>query len=140
MSLMPLLAVLIGAIIAVYARVQVDPKVAPYMALACLAGLDTLLGGIRSAAEGQFKKDVFVTGFISNVLFASFLAWLGDQIYINLLFAVALVLGARIFNNLSLIRRHLLTRYQDYIARKRELAAQQTQAATTTGTGPEVQS
>jgi hypothetical protein len=48
--------------------------------------------------------------------------------------AVALVLGARIFTNLSLIRRYVLTKWQDARERKRlqELAAKaqaQAQAA-----------
>jgi len=54
------------------------------------------------------------------------LAWLGDRIGIDLFLAVALVLGARIFTNLSLIRRYLLTKWQDAKERKRlqQLAAQ----------------
>ena|SRR5690242_14923699 len=93
--------------------------VGQYLAVACLAGLDSVCGGIRSGLEGKFRNDVFITGFIFNILIAFFLAWLGDQIYIDLFLAVALVLGARIFNNLSLIRRFLLTKWQDNRERKR---------------------
>jgi small basic protein len=98
-----------------------------YIAIACLAGLDTVLGGIRSGLEGKFYNDVFISGFISNIVIAFFLAWLGDQIGVNLFLAAALVLGARIFTNLSLIRRFLLTKFQD--ARERRRA--QGQAGTT---------
>ncbi len=120
MILIPILAMLVGALIALIVVFPIhNLLVAQYMAVACLAGLDTVLGGIRSGLEGKFHTDVFTTGFISNILIAFFLAWLGDKMGINLSLAVALVLGARIFTNLSLIRRFLLTKWQDARERKR---------------------
>jgi len=92
---------------------------AQYVAIACLAGFDTVCGGIRSGLEGKFHNEVFVTGFVFNVAIAFFLAWLGDQIGVPLFLAAALVLGSRIFTNLSLIRRFLLTKWQDARDRKR---------------------
>ncbi len=124
--LVPIVALIIGALMAMQFVHPVTGASGQYLAVACLAGLDTVCGGMRSGMEGKFHTDVFVTGFISNVLIASFLAWLGDQIlYINLFLAVALVLGSRIFTNLSLIRRFLLTKWQD--ARERERLQRQAQ-------------
>lgn len=123
---MNLVALTLMAAIAVAAIVLVSPLPgAPgqYIAIACLAGLDTILGGIRSGLEGKFYNDVFITGFVSNIGIAFFLSWLGDQIGVNLFLAAALVLGARIFTNLSLIRRFILTKYQD--ARQRRLEQRQ---------------
>jgi small basic protein len=118
--LIPILAMLVGALIAVIVVLPIHNQIiAQYLAVACLAGLDTVLGGIRSGLEAKFHTDVFTTGFISNILIAFFLAWLGDKMGINLSLAVALVLGARIFTNLSLIRRFLLTKWQDARERKR---------------------
>lgn len=96
-----------------------------YMAVACLAGLDTICGGIRSGLEGKYTNEVFISGFVSNIFISFFLAFLGDRIGIDLFLAVALVLGARIFTNLSLIRRYLLTKWQDAKERRRlqEMAA-----------------
>ena len=111
---------IVGAIIAVFVVHPIhNPVLALYLAVGCLAGLDTVLGGVRSGLEGKFHTDVFLTGFVSNVVIAFFLAWLGDRIGVNLSLAVALVLGARIFTNLSLIRRFLLTKWQDARERKR---------------------
>jgi small basic protein len=112
--LIPFIALVLGAALALALNVQpVTSFYGQYLAVACLAGIDTICGGIRSGLEGKFRNDVFVTGFLSNVLIAFLLAWFGDRIYINLYIAVALVLGARIFTNLSLIRRYVLTRLQD---------------------------
>jgi small basic protein len=117
--LVPILAILIGAFIAVQFVGPVKGLPGQYLAVACLAGLDSVCGGIRSGMEGKFHNDVFITGFVANILITFFLAWLGDQIFIDLFLAVALVLGARIFTNLSLIRRFLLTKWQDARQKKK---------------------
>lgn len=100
-----------------------------YLAVACLAGLDTVLGGIRSAYDNNFQNDVFVTGFVANTVIAFLIAWLGDQIGINLYLVVALVMGMRIFNNLSLIRRFVLVQVKDAI-KKRQVAKEAAVQAT----------
>jgi small basic protein len=117
--LVPIVALIIGAAIALSLGRPLPGVAGQYLAVACLAGLDSVCGGVRSGLEGKFHNDVFVSGFIFNIIIAFFLAWLGDKIFIDLFLAVALVLGARIFNNLSLIRRFLLTKWQDNRERKR---------------------
>jgi len=116
---LPLVALFIGIVIGTFFNGQIDPRYSVYFGITCLAGLDTVCGGIRSGLEGKFRNDVFLTGFVSNTLIAYFLAWLGDRIGINLYVAVAFVLGWRLFTNLSLIRRTALTRWQDAQERKR---------------------
>ena len=122
MIFLPFVAILVGACIALFLKLPIQGIALQYLAIACLAGLDTVLGGIRSGLEGKFQNDVFITGFFGNVIIAFFLAWLGDHIYQNLFLAVALVLGSRIFTNLSLIRRFLLTMWQDSEARRKQAA------------------
>ncbi len=102
-----------------------------YLAVAVIAGIDTVFGGLRSALEEKFRTDIFVTGFFSNMLIAFFLAWLGDQIGINLFLAAALVLGSRVFTNLSLIRRILITQWQEARQRRRLEGEQQSQMGST---------
>ncbi|MDH4387624.1 MAG: small basic family protein [Fimbriimonas sp.] len=120
MILVPIIALLLGAILALGLKVRVGDSMAQYLAVACLAGLDTVLGGMRSAYESKFQTDVFLSGFFANVLIAFFIAWLGDQIGINLYMVVALVMGMRIFTNLSLLRRYLLVRATDWIAKRKK--------------------
>jgi small basic protein len=122
---LPIVALAVGILVGAFLNAGVDPRFSIYFGIACLAGLDTVCGGVRSGLEGKFRNDVFVTGFVSNVLIAFFLAWLGDRIGINLYVAVAFVLGARLFTNLSLIRRSALTKWQDAQERKRLQAVAQ---------------
>lgn len=133
MNFVPILALAVGFLIPFLFKVGPLTGVSGlYLGVACLAGLDSLLGGIRSGLEGKFHNDVFVTGFVANVLIAFFLAWLGDQIGLDLFLVAVLVMGGRIYTNLSLIRRFMLTKYKDAQERLR-LKEQQTQQAQING-------
>jgi small basic protein len=92
---------------------------ASYLSLATLAGLDSIFGGIRAGLEGKFHHDIFLSGFIANTLLAVGLAYLGDQMDLDLFLAAVVALGGRIFLNLSLIRRYWLT--QATVSKKKDL-------------------
>jgi len=118
--LIPIVAFIVGLLLArAFSLHGISGYQGQYLAVACLAGIDTVFGGIRSVLESKFNGMVFITGFVSNTVIAFFLAWLGDRIGIDLYVAVGLVLGARIFTNLSLIRRFIITRLQDNADRKK---------------------
>lgn len=114
---LPVLGLIIGFCI-YWAPVHLPSSLSSYVSLAALAGLDSVFGGIRAGIEGKFHDDVFYSGFLVNTLLAALLAYLGDQIGVDLLLAAVVALGGRIFLNLSLIRRYLLT--QTMLSRKRE--------------------
>ena len=105
------IALLVGALsfAAVYfSGVTLPTQYAQYLSLAALAGMDSLIGGVRAGTEGKFKSDVFISGFLTNTLLAAFLAYLGDLMGQPLGLAAVVALGGRIFVNLSIIRRHWL--------------------------------
>jgi len=108
-----------------FQSMQVAPELAsayaPYLSLATLAGLDTLLGGIRAGIEGRFQDDIFISGFVLNTLLAAALAYLGDRIGVDLFLAAVVALGGRVFLNLSLIRRYYLTKLT--LAKRKEVVS-----------------
>ncbi|MBL8049491.1 MAG: small basic family protein [Chthonomonas sp.] len=118
MILIPVFALILGLLIGLLPSQDLRGPAGVYLAVACLAGLDTVCGGIKSNFEGRFAADVFVSGFFTNCLLAFFLAWMGDQIGVDIFLVCALIFGQRIFNNLSLIRRHLLQSYNDWKKRR----------------------
>lgn len=83
-----------------------------YMGVALLAGLDSILGGLRSVAEHRFKNAIFVSGFFVNTLLAAALAYLGDQFGIPLYMAAVFAFGVRIFQNLASLRRYILEGFE----------------------------
>jgi small basic protein len=124
MIIIPVIALIIGIVVALVLGVPVSGSFGNYLSVAALAGMDTIIGGIRAAMEGIFDNRIFVSGFLINAVTAALLAYCGDQIGIDLFLAAVVVLGGRIFVNLSIIRRHFITR----VEQRREREALSTQA------------
>jgi small basic protein len=86
----------------------VPASVAPYLPLAVMAALDSVLGGLRARFEGTFSERIFVVSFLTNAVLAAVLVWAGDRLGVrDLSIAVVVVFGVRIFGNLAAIRRRL---------------------------------
>jgi small basic protein len=108
--LIPLLALAAGFGLGRYFHVTIPPSISTYMSVAILAGLDTLLGGLRSLLEKDFDQVIFLTGFFTNTLLAALLVFVGDKLGVNLYLAAVFSFGYRLFQNLAFIRRDLLHR------------------------------
>jgi small basic protein len=105
-----LIGLVVGAVIGLYLDPTVPVALAPYLPIAVVAALDALFGGLRALLDGIFDDRVFVVSFLSNVVVAALIVFLGDQLGVGtqLSTAVVVVLGIRIFSNAAAIRRHLL--------------------------------
>jgi len=73
-----------------------------------LVALDSLFGGLCAAVNARFSDTVFITGLLTNALFAAFLVVFGDNLGIDLYYVALLAFGFGIFKNLARLRRHLL--------------------------------
>jgi small basic protein len=102
-----------GLIVGVVAGLLLEPSVPetlqPYLPIAVVAALDAVFGGLRAYFDGIFDDRVFVVSFVSNVLIAGLIVYLGDQLGVGgqLSTGVVVVLGIRIFSNVAAIRRHV---------------------------------
>ncbi len=109
---LPIIALIVGFLV-VYlpSKVSIPAEYAEYIGVAVVAGIDSVIGAIRSVIEGKFNDRVFVSGFFSNSLLAALLLFMGNKLsiqYVALAIMVALVI--RIFNNLGFIRRYVVAR------------------------------
>ncbi len=120
MILIPVFLLILGILLGILIGRPLTGDFGVYVAVACLAGLDTICGGIRSNLEGKFDAPIMLTGFFSNILIAFGLSWLGDKVGANIFLVCAFIFGQRIFTNLSVIRRILLTKWQDKQARREQ--------------------
>lgn len=109
--LIPVFGLLIGVLIGSIITIEIPLTMAKYLSVAVLAALDSALGGIRCIYEDTFNGLVLLTGFISNAILAALLAFLGDQLSVDLYMAAVFVFGIRIFQNLATIRHHILNRF-----------------------------
>lgn len=103
------LALVAGIVLGVLLEPTVPVWLQPYLPIAVVAALDAVFGGIRAKLDGIFDDKQFVISFISNVLVAGLIVYLGDQLGVGgqLSTGVVVVLGVRIFGNVAAIRRHL---------------------------------
>lgn len=103
------LALVLGVVLGVVLDPSVPVGLQPYLPIAVVAALDAVFGGIRAKLDGIFDDKQFVVSFISNVLVAALIVYLGDQLGVGgqLSTGVVVVLGVRIFGNVAAIRRHL---------------------------------
>jgi small basic protein len=103
------LALVIGIVAGIIISPTVPVALQPYLPIAVVAALDAVFGGIRATLDGVFDDKQFVVSFVSNVLVAAFIVYLGDQLGVGgqLSTGVVVVLGVRIFGNVAAIRRHL---------------------------------
>ncbi|MGA9747334.1 MAG: small basic family protein [Nocardioides sp.] len=103
----------LGLILGVFLGLLLQPEVPiwlqPYLPIAVVAALDAVFGALRAFLDGIFDDKVFVISFVSNVLIAALIVYLGDQLGVGgqLSTGVIVVLGIRIFSNVAAIRRHL---------------------------------
>jgi small basic protein len=103
------LAMIVGIVLGVILEPTVPVALQPYLPIAVVAALDAVFGGIRARLDGIFDDKQFVISFVSNVLVAALIVYLGDQLGVGgqLSTGVVVVLGVRIFGNVAAIRRHL---------------------------------
>ena len=103
------LGLVVGIVLGLVLRPDVPLALDPYLPIAVVAALDAVFGGLRAYLDGIFDDKVFVISFISNVVIASGIVFLGDKLGVGgqLSTGVIVVLGIRIFSNVAAIRRHL---------------------------------
>ncbi len=107
MSWIVLLGFLLGIVMGLTFKVPLPPIYGRYLGIAILAALDSVVGGIRSLYEKNFNERLFIAGFFTNSLLATFITFLGDRVGVDLALAAIVAFGVRMFQNLTLIRRYI---------------------------------
>ena len=103
------LGLLLGVLLGLVLQPTVPIWLQPYLPIAVVAALDAVFGALRAFLDGIFDDKVFVVSFVSNVVIAAAIVYLGDVLGVGgqLSTGVIVVLGIRIFSNVAAIRRHL---------------------------------
>lgn len=104
-----LLGLLVGVGVGVWLEPAVPALIQPYLPIAIVAALDALAGALRAVLAGTFNDRVFIVSFLSNVVVAALIVFIGDKLGVGsqLSTGVVVVLGIRIFTNVAAIRRQL---------------------------------
>ena len=100
-----ILGCLIGALIG--SNIPTIPYLySEYLAIAIVAALDSVFGGITSTLKKNFDLKIFLSGFFGNAILSMLLTWLGVKLNVDIYLAAVIVFVGRMFNNLGTIRRY----------------------------------
>ena len=104
-----IIGLVLGVVLGLLLRPDVPLWMEPYLPIAVVAAMDAVFGALRAFLDGIFSDKVFVVSFVSNVLIAALIVFLGDKLGVGaqLSTGVVVVLGIRIFSNVAAIRRHI---------------------------------
>ena len=111
--MIPMLGLIVGLLIGILIPMHIPQEFSTYAAVAILAALDSVLGGVCASMEKRFDIRIFLSGFFANSVLAALLAFIGDKLGIQLYLAAIFAFGNRLFINLGVLRRHLINRHEE---------------------------
>ena len=112
-----ILGCIIGALIGLFAP-MVSYTYSGYLAIAIIAALDSVFGGILATLKKNFNLTIFITGFFGNAILAILLTMLGEKLNVDIYLAAIVVFVWRMFMNLGIIRRYYVEKWTNKFAKK----------------------
>ena len=118
---MIIIAIILGCVIGEI--IGVNAPIIPYtystfLAIAVVAALDSVFGGITSVLKKNFDLTIFITGFFCNSILSIALTYLGQRLNIDIYLAALVVFVGRMFTNLTIIRRYYVDLWKSKITQK----------------------
>ena len=110
------IAVLIGCVLGAIVGINVPTisyTYSSYLAIAIIAALDSVFGGISGTLKGEFDFKVFITGFFCNSILSILLTLLGNKLNVDIYLAAIVVFVGRMFLNLTIIRKHYIDKWTE---------------------------
>src|SRR5690606_20223228 len=117
---LPFLGLVLGLTLGLLTDIQIPSVYENYLSIAVLAALDTIVGGIRANLQQVYDDKVFITGFFFNIALAIGLAFLGVHLGVDLYLAAVFAFGVRLFQNIAIIRRILIQKWDERHIKKSE--------------------
>ena len=105
-----ILGCILGAILGMNAP-MISYTYSSYLAIAVVAALDSVFGGIASVINKKFDIKIFISGFFGNAILAILLTVLGQKLNVDIYLAAIVVFVGRMFVNLAIIRRYYVDKW-----------------------------
>ena len=113
-----LIGCILGALIGLNAP-MISYTYSSYLAIAVIAALDSVFGGIVAVIKKNFDLKIFATGFFGNAILAILLTILGQKLNVDIYLAAIVVFVGRMFVNLAIIRRYYVDKWISFFKEKR---------------------
>ena len=123
---MILIAIIIGCVLGAIIGINlpiISYTYSTYLAIAIIAALDSVFGGITGVLKGEFDFKVFISGFFCNAILSMLLTYLGTKLNVDIYLAAIVVFVGRMFINLTIIRKYYIDKWSkkiEEIKRKKE--------------------
>lgn len=121
-----LIGCILGALIGMKAP-MISYTYSSYLAIAIIAALDSVFGGITSVIKKNFDLKIFVTGFFGNAILAILLTILGQKLNVDIYLAAIVVFVGRMFVNLAIIRRYYVDKWLEVFEKRKGKVKEQNQ-------------
>lgn len=105
-----LLGCILGALVGMNAPI-ISYTYSNYLAIAIIAALDSVFGGVSSVIKKNFDLKIFLSGFFGNAILSILLTLLGEKLNVDIYLAAIIVFVGRMFNNLAIIRRYYVEKW-----------------------------
>ena len=108
------IAILIGCILGAIVGINVPTisyTYSSYLAIAIIAALDSVFGGITGVLKREFDIKVFISGFFCNSILSIVLTYLGNKLDVDIYLAAIVVFVGRMFINLTIIRKYYIDKW-----------------------------
>ncbi len=116
-----LIGCILGAILGINAP-MISYTYSSYLAIAIIAALDSVFGGITSVIKKNFDLKIFITGFFGNAILSILLTILGQKLNVDIYLAAIVVFVGRMFTNLAIIRRYYVDKWSNRFEKKESKA------------------
>ena len=105
-----LIGCILGAILGINAP-MISYTYSSYLAIAIVAALDTVFGGIVGVVKKTFDLKIFISGFFTNAILAILLTVLGQKLNVDIYLAAIVVFVWRMLNNIGIIRTYYVEKW-----------------------------
>lgn len=116
--LIMLIACILGVIVGLNAP-MISYTYSSYLAIAIIAALDSVFGGISSVINKKFDMKIFISGFFGNAILAILLTMLGEKLNVDIYLAAIVVFVGRMFVNLGIIRRYYVEKWTEKLQERK---------------------
>ncbi len=119
---MILISILIGCVLGAIIGINlpiISYTYSTYLAIAIIAALDSVFGGIAGVLKGEFNFKVFISGFFCNAILSILLTYLGTKLNVDIYLAAIVVFVGRMFINLTIIRKYYIDKWTKKIEERK---------------------
>ena len=110
---------ILGALIGINAPI-ISYTYSSYLAIAIVAALDSVFGGVASVVQKKFDLKIFLSGFFGIAILSMALTYLGERLNVDIYLAAIIVFVGRMFTNLAIIRRYYVDKWCEKVENRKQ--------------------